>query len=121
MDIGTRNSFGCVSVIGESVLFGPDNFIASNSHKYTDPHIAVMYQGTEKKVEDSDHSELYIGDGSWVGTHCAILGNVRIGKHCIIGANSVVTKDIPDYCVAVGNPAKIIKKYNKNTQQWERC
>ena len=37
-------------------------------------------------------------------------GNVKIGKHCVIGANSVVTKDVPDYCVAVGSPARVIKK-----------
>ena len=62
-----------------------------------------------------------IGDGSWLGTHVVIAGNVKIGKHCVIGANSVVTKDIPDYCVAVGIPAKIIKKYNFDTCTWDRC
>lgn len=39
-----------------------------------------------------------------------IVGNVKIGNHCVIGANSVVTKDVPDYCVAVGSPARVIKK-----------
>ena len=39
-----------------------------------------------------------------------IVGNAKIGKHCVIGANSVVTKDVPDYCVAVGSPARVIKK-----------
>ena len=62
-----------------------------------------------------------IGDGSWLGTHVVIAGNVKIGKHCVIGANSVVTKDIPDYCVAAGIPAKIIKKYNFDTCTWDRC
>lgn len=42
-----------------------------------------------------------------------IVGNVRIGKHCVIGANSVVTKNIPDYCVAVGSPVKVIKNIDK--------
>ena len=45
-----------------------------------------------------------------IGINAVIVGNVKIGKHCVIGANSVVTKDVPDYCVAVGSPAKVIKR-----------
>ena len=51
-----------------------------------------------------------IGDCSYIGINAIIVGNVKIGKYCVIGANSVVTKDIPDYSVAVGSPAKIIKR-----------
>lgn len=51
-----------------------------------------------------------IGEGSYIGINAVIVGNVKIGKHCVIGANSVVTKDVPDYCVAVGSPARVIKK-----------
>ena len=50
-----------------------------------------------------------IGEGSYIGINTVIVGNVKIGKHCVIGANSVVTKDVPDYCVAVGSPARVIK------------
>lgn len=49
-----------------------------------------------------------------------IVGNVHIGKNCVIGANSVVTKDIPDYSIVGGVPAKIIRRYNKETKSWER-
>lgn len=62
---------------------------------------------------------VHIGDGSWLGTHVVIAGNITIGKHCVIGANSVVTKDIPDYSVAVGIPAKVVKRYNFDTKCWE--
>ena len=48
-----------------------------------------------------------------------IIG-ASVGKHCVIGANAVVTKDVPDYCVAVGAPAKIIKKYNLKNKKWEK-
>ena len=65
------------------------------------------------------NGKVRIGSGSWIGENACILG-VIIGKQCVIGANSVVTKDIPDYSVAVGIPAKVIKKYNFETQQWER-
>lgn len=61
-----------------------------------------------------------------IGSYCGIYNNVvinagvTIGHHVTIGANSVVTKDIPDYCVAVGSPARIIKRYNPISQQWDK-
>ena len=58
-----------------------------------------------------------IGEGSWIGENVCIIG-ASVGKHCVIGANAVVTKDIPDYCVAVGTPAKIIKKYDTKIKKW---
>ena len=108
-DIGTRNRIAGNVIIGESVLLGPDNFICSYTHTYDDLNTPIMNQ-KEKTVHKNGHDELKIGDGSWIGTHVAILGDVHIGKHCVIGANSVVTKDVPDYCVAVGSPAKVIKR-----------
>lgn len=55
--------------------------------------------------------EVIIGDGTMIGFGSVILPNVTIGKFAVIGANSVVTKDIPDYCVAAGSPAKVLKNY----------
>jgi serine acetyltransferase len=52
------------------------------------------------------------------GINTVIMGNVTIGKHCVIGTNSLVNKDIPDYCVAAGNPAKIVKMHDVKTGQW---
>ena len=52
---------------------------------------------------------IYIGENSWIGENACIMPNVSIGKGCIIGANSVVTHNIPDYSVAVGCPAKVVK------------
>lgn len=60
-----------------------------------------------------------IGDETWVGIHASVIGPVKIGKHCVIGANSVVTNNIPDYSVAVGVPARVIKNYNFKKKQWE--
>lgn len=51
-----------------------------------------------------------IGDGSYIGINAVIVGNVKIRKHCVNGANSVVTKDVPDYRVAVGKPGKDLEK-----------
>lgn len=117
-DIGTRNRIVGNVIIENSVLFGPDNYVSSEDHCYKDIDIPVMFQGTYSPNKNG-HSEIKIGEGSWIGTHCAIIGDVHIGKHCVVGANSVVTKDIPDYCVVVGNPGKIIKKYNKEKNEWE--
>ena len=59
-----------------------------------------------------------IGDETWIGIHASIIGPVKIGKHCVIGANSVVTHDIPDYSVVVGNPGKIVKKCDCEKKLW---
>ena len=56
----------------------------------------------------------------WIGENCTILPGIEIGRNSVIGANSIVTKDIPENCIAVGNPAKVIKRYNQNSKKWER-
>lgn len=61
-------------------------------------------------MTDYGNHNVEIGDGSWLGTHVVIAGNVEIGKNCVIGANSVVTKNIPNYCVAEGIPCRIINR-----------
>lgn len=60
-----------------------------------------------------------IGEGAWLGENVCIIG-ASVGKQSVIGANSVVSKDIPDYCVAVGAPAIIVKRYNFDKNQWEK-
>lgn len=118
-DIGTRNRIVGDVIIGKSVLFGPDNYICSKDHCYKNIGIPIMNQGAYSPNHNG-HKELMIGDGSWIGTHVAIIGDVHIGRNCVIGANSVVTKDIPDYCVAVGNPARIIKKFDLIEKRWKQ-
>jgi len=61
-----------------------------------------------------------IGDGTWIGQRAIILPGVSVGKHCIIVAGSVCTKDIPDYSMAAGVPAKVIKRWDKAEKQWIR-
>lgn len=62
------------------------------------------------------NSSIKIAEGAWIGANCFILAS--IGKGCVIGANSVITKPIPDYCIAVGNPARVIKKYDFEKKEW---
>ena len=106
--------------IGNHVLTGPHVFIADYNHEYRNPMKSVMYQGNRFTPRNDGEPNLLIDDGTWIGTNVVIVGNVHIGKNCVIGANSVVTKDIPDYSVAVGIPAKIIKKYDFEKEEWVR-
>lgn len=97
--------------IGCKVLIADKVYISDNIHGFENPEVAVMDQPLEIKGSVS------IGDGSWIGENVCVIG-ASIGMHCVIGANSVVLKDIPDFCVAVGAPARIIKKYDKSEKSW---
>lgn len=113
--------FSCIAsanriVIGKGVLTGPFIFIADHNHEYENPFVPIYKQGV--KIGEKDSVE--IGDGTWIGAKVAICGNIHIGKNCVIGANSVVTKDIPDYSVAAGIPAKVIKRYDFERKEWVR-
>lgn len=61
-----------------------------------------------------------IGRGSWIGFGAQIMSGVTIGRQCVVAAGAIVVKDVPDYCVVGGNPAKILKRYNFNTGNWEK-
>lgn len=99
--------------IGKNVLIADNVYISDNLHGYEDITRPIMSQPIVFK------GNVRIGDDSWIGKNVSIIG-AKIGKHCVIGANSVVTRDIPDYCVAVGSPARVIKRYNFETNEWER-
>ncbi len=99
-------------IIGENVLTADRVYISDNLHSYSNPFVPIMNQ----PIKQIKH--VYIGDGCWIGENVCIIGS-SVGKNCVIGANAVVTRDIPDYSVAVGIPAKIIKRYNINTSKWE--
>ena len=90
--------------IGEKVLLSPNVYITDCDHEYRNIDVPVIDQGIVQKGQ-----KISIGDGSYIGINAVIVGNVKIGKHCVIGANSVVTRDVPDYCVAVGGPVRVIK------------
>lgn len=98
-------------IIEENVLTADKVYISDNLHRYEDIELPVLHQGIKQL------NKVRIGSGSWIGENVCIMG-CSIGKNCVIGANSVVTKDIPDYSVAVGIPAKIIKRFNTETGLW---
>ncbi len=99
--------------IGNAVILSDRVYISDSDHRYENPDIPIMYQSMTKD------GEVYIGDHSWIGVGATIL-NCNIGKHCVIGAHTLVIDDIPDYSVAVGTPAKVIKRYSIEGKKWER-
>lgn len=99
-------------LIEDSVLTADKVFITDGTHNFDNISIPIRQQGV-KHLKD-----VVIGSGSWLGENVSILG-ASVGKQSIIGAGSVVVKDIPDYSIAVGNPAKVIKKYNFESKKWQ--
>ena len=99
--------------IEKNVLIADKVFVSDSTHNYEDINSPILYQGVRSL------SPVVIGEGSWICENVCICG-ASIGKHCVIGANSVVTHDIPDYCIAVGSPAKIIKKYDFELNEWKQ-
>lgn len=118
--IGDRTSIGrfcfitattCVE-IGTAVIISDRVYISDTDHRYENPAIPILYQSMTRG------GSVRIGDGSWIGVGATLL-NCRIGTHCVIGAHSVVTRDIPDYSVATGSPARVIKRFNFTSHCWE--
>lgn len=100
--------------IKDNVLISDRVFIGDNIHDYRDIKKPIIDQKVASK------GKVYIGEGSFIGVNAVILPNVNIGKHVVVGASAVVTKDIPDFTVVSGNPARIIKKYNYKRKKWEK-
>lgn len=94
-------------VIGDGTLLGSDVFVTDNSHgKNTIEEISIP--PSERKLYSKGPVE--IGKNVWIGKNSCVMPGVKIGDGCIVGANSVVTHDIPPYSIAVGAPAKVIRK-----------
>lgn len=93
--------------IESDVLIGSCVHIYVSNHEYADISIPIAKQGHANVLP------VYLRKGCWIGANVTILPGVEIGENTVIGANSLVTKSIPPYSVAVGNPAKIIKKLNE--------
>ena len=114
--IGIRNSFAAIDKvqIGNNVLFAGYVHITDHSHGFEDVDLPVMKQKLISK------GPVVIEDDCWLGFGCEVLSGVHIGKHSVVAARAVVTKDVPAYSVVAGNPARIVKRYNFETKQWER-
>jgi acetyltransferase-like isoleucine patch superfamily enzyme len=117
--IGNKVRVGIGSVIigpvrmGNGSGLGQHVFVSGFNHGYQD--------GSRNSSEQPlDIRPVIIGEESHIGANSAVLAGITIGKRCQIGAGSVVTRDIPDFSVAVGNPARVIKRFNQETGVWEK-
>lgn len=99
-------------IIHQDVLTADKVYISDNLHEYENIEIPIWCQPIKQK------GMVEIGEGSWLGENVCVIG-ASVGRHCVIGANSVVTRDIPDYSVAVGAPAKVIKQYDFKENTWK--
>jgi acetyltransferase-like isoleucine patch superfamily enzyme len=106
-----RNSgiVGHLSVtIGDDVWTGHHVYITDQNHGYEDLATTISRQSQPERA-------VSIGSGSWLGHGSVVLPGVTIGRHVVVGANSVVTRDLPDRCVAVGSPARIVRRYEEGS------
>lgn len=91
-------------VIGDDVWTGHHVYVSDANHGYADPVEPVGRQFAAPRP-------VRVGSGSWLGHGALILGGANVGEHVVVGAGAVVTGDLPDYSVAVGNPARVIRRY----------
>lgn len=112
--IGHFNHITCVDSVElrAKVLTADRVHISDNSHCYQDPSIPIVDQPVVSK------GPVFIGEGTWLGENVSVL-SCRIGRNCVIGANSVVTKDIPDFCVVAGVPGRVIKQFDPKSKTWK--
>lgn len=97
--------------IGNNVIFA-QNIVASGlNHEYRDIDVPISLQKTIV-------IPITVEDDCWIAANAVITAGVTIGKHSVVAAGAVVTKSIPPYSVAAGNPAKVIKKYDFATNEW---
>jgi acetyltransferase-like isoleucine patch superfamily enzyme len=117
--IGNNSGIGLSNVIigpvkiGNYVMLAQNVVISGLNHGYKNVSVPPRLQKVVTK-------QITIEDNVWIGANVVITAGVTIGKHSVIGAGSVVTRDIPQFTVAVGNPARIIKKYNFETDSWQK-
>jgi len=90
--------------IGAHCMFANGCFISDAAHRFDDPTEPVPWQGFTTK------GPTRISDNVWCGANVVVTSGVTIGKRCVIGANSVVTKDLPPFSVAMGAPAKVVRR-----------
>ena len=109
IEIGNNSSLnkrawiGNDTKIGDDVMTGPEIIILSGGHNFDDLNKPMTHQGSTPR------RPVTIGNDVWIGTRAIILPGVKIGNHSIVAAGSVVTKDVPDWTIVGGNPAKVIR------------
>jgi len=117
--IGDRTRIGLGNTLIGPIKIGNDIMLAQNivmsglNHGYEDITKSIHEQPITT-------AQITIEDEVWIAANSVVVAGVTIGKHSVVAAGSVVTKDVPPYSIVAGNPAKIIKEYNFDTKKWDR-
>jgi acetyltransferase-like isoleucine patch superfamily enzyme len=98
-------------LIGNNVVLGIGSQVLGLTHDFEDIEIPIKDQGVSG-------TKVIIEDDVWIGGNCVIIQGIKIGKHSLVAAGSVVTKDVEPYTIVAGNPARPIKKYDFDTKIW---
>lgn len=117
VNIGNNSRIGIGNVIIGPVTIGNNVILAQNivmsglNHNYTNIEVPIYLQGETV-------ANITIEDDCWIGANAVITAGVTVGKHSVVAGGAVVTKSIPPFSVAVGNPARVIKQYNFENKAW---
>jgi acetyltransferase-like isoleucine patch superfamily enzyme len=109
LNIGTMVACQNEVTIGDHVMFANGCFVSDASHRFDDPETPVTWQGFTTK------GPTRIGSNCWFGLGCVVTTGVTVGERCVIGANSVVTRDLPPRTICAGAPAKVIREIDYAT------
>jgi UDP-3-O-[3-hydroxymyristoyl] glucosamine N-acyltransferase len=103
--------------IGADVVTAPQVLIMDHGHAFEDINVPILRQGVNAG------GRIVIEPGCWIGFGAVVVSNhgeLRIGRNSVVGANAVVTSDVPAYSVVVGSPARVVRQYSPETDRWER-
>ncbi len=113
----TRIGIGCVLIgpirIGNDVMLAQNIVLSGLNHQYEDPNVPISQQPCTTAV-------IVVENEVWIGANAVITAGTCIGRHSVVAAGSVVTKNVDPYTIVGGNPAKVLKRYNFETMQWEK-
>lgn len=98
-------------VIGDNTLIAPNCFISSSNHNFDNPNSSYYLMKEIPKTTS-------IGSHVWIGANCVILAGITIGEYAVVGAGSIVTKNVEPYTVITGNPAVVKKRFNHQLKKW---
>lgn len=109
--VGVGNTIIGPVTIGDHVHIGQHVLISGLNHNYEDIHVTITDQGVRV-------APIIISENVWIGANAVVLPGVSIGQHAVVGAGSVVTKDVAPYTVVAGNPARVIKQWDDKQSKW---
>lgn len=109
--IGLSNTVIGPVEIGNNINMAQNIVISGLNHGYEDINIPIREQKCSTR-------KVTIKDGTWIGANVVIVAGVTVGKNSVIAAGAVVTKDVPNFTIVGGNPAKVLKQYDKKINQW---